>query len=70
MSMVEFDLTQFEEYRELQQQRDDLLEVCRLVVAWWEEHRYDTLITDDDKDNTYVGEPAMVVVAKRAIAEA
>lgn len=34
MSMEEFDLEQFEEFRELTQQRDDLLAACKVGLAY------------------------------------
>jgi len=53
----------------LVKQRDDLLTTARQVMAWWEEHQYDTT-GHRGEYNLYSKEPEFVASARAAIAKA
>jgi len=48
----------------------ELLEACEAVMAWWEEHQYDSYGDAGDEYNVYDEDPEMVVKARAAIRKA
>ena len=49
---------------------DELLEACKAVIEWWEEHEYDTAGSGVEEYNLYDDEPEMVTLARKTIEQA
>ena len=48
----------------------ELLKVSKAVMAWWEEHEYDTAGSGVEEYNLYDDEPEMVTLARKTIEQA
>lgn len=48
---------------------NDLKELAEMVLAWWEEHQYDTASNGDDERNIYDETPDFVIAARCALNE-
>lgn len=47
--------------------QDKSAELAAKVLAWWEEHQYDTYSTGEDEHNTYDTTPDFVVMAQQSL---
>lgn len=48
----------------------DMREACKLTMAWWGDHKFDTMpCGDGDEMNVYDDEPPMVTAARAALAK-